>query len=222
MKVSNTNDIKPTKVNALIYAPSGYGKTTLAKTLPPKTIVISLEAGLLSLKGSNVDYVEVDPKRKLESLREYLGEIVKSDYDTIFIDSLSEISQMFLEEAEKKFPDARNNMQKYGLYNQMMMAFIKYCRDLDKNVFFTALQKDDKDEIGRITHIPDLVGSISKKCQAYFDFVFCLMIFEKDDEKKRVLLTDAHDGYVAKDRSIHLDQYEPADLGLIIKKVFHD
>jgi len=220
MQVKKTNDIVAKNINALIYGPSGVGKTTLGSTLPDKTLIISLEAGLLSLMNHEIDYVEVDPTDKIGSLRRILIEATGSDYQTLFIDSLTEISQAFLDVARKEFSDARQTMLMYGLYNQYMTSFLKHTRDMEKNIFFTCLQKDDKDDIGRITHTPDMIGSISSKSPAYFDFVFALIIFEKEDEKVRAILTDTNDGYIAKDRSGKLDQYEKAHLGNIINKVF--
>ena len=223
MKVKKTNQIEPTQINCLIYAPSGYGKTTLAGTLPPKTLVISLESGLLSLMNKDVDYVEIDTSNPINSLRNILGDIEKGDYDNIFIDSLTEIGDAFLQEAKKEFPDARQTMPRFGRQREMFVSFIKYTRNMKKNVFYTCLEKSDKDETGRRYQVPSLVGSIRDEIGAYFDFVFALRVFETDEgEKKRALQTDTRDGYGAKDRSGKLNEYEPADLGLIINKVFNN
>ena len=44
----------------LVYGISGGGKTTLCQTVPGKTLVISMEAGLLSIKDAkNVTAIEV-------------------------------------------------------------------------------------------------------------------------------------------------------------------
>jgi hypothetical protein len=93
---------------------------------------------------------------------------------------------------------------------------------MNKNIFYTALEKVDKDELNRRFMLPDIVGSIAHKCPAYFDFVFNLRVFEKDNIKVRKLLTRAQDGYLCKDRSGELSEYEDANLGLIIKKVFNE
>ena len=221
LDIKKTNEQKPTKLNALIYGHSGFGKTTLASTLSKQNaIVISAEAGLLSLKKHNIDYVEINPDSKVSSLRTILSDVAKSGYDTVFIDSLTEISQAFLDLAKTEFPDSRNTMQRFGYYNELMIRFLKYTRDFDKNIIYTALQKDDKDDVGRQTHVPSLIGSIRETCPALFDFVFALRIFEKEDEKIRVLQTDSGDGYICKDRSGELAQFEKPDLGLIINKVF--
>lgn len=221
LDVKKTNLQEPTKLNALIYGQSGAGKTTLAGTLGAyKPIIISLEAGLLSLKGVDVDYVEVDPEHRITSLRKILEEVKNSDYQTVFIDSLTEISEAMYDLAKSEFPDSRNTMQRYGYTKELMVRFLKYTRDFDKNIVYTALQKDDKDDIGRQYHLPNLVGSVKESAMGYMDFVLALRVVEKDDERVRVLQTSPSAGYQAKDRSGKLNEFEKPDLGLIIDKVF--
>lgn len=224
MQIKSTKDIKPNKINALIYGESGVGKTTLGGTLPPKTLIVSLESGLMSLKNKAIDYVEIEGStgvEKINHLKSLLSQIAKSDYDTLFIDSLTEIAQCFVEYAKNEYPDDRQTMKMYGYYNELITKFIKYTRDLNKNVFYTCLQKTDKDEVGRRFHLPDMAGSIALRSPAYFDFVFTLRVFEKDGEKIRALQTSPDGGYICKDRSGILEQFESPDLGEIINKVFN-
>lgn len=220
MLIKSTSDLSFNKINALIYGPTGYGKTTLASTLPPKTLLISCENGLLSLRNKAIDYVEIDTKDKMKSIKNILEEVKKSDYDTIFIDSLTEISGYFLDHAKTKYPDDRNTMQRYGLVLTLTQAFIKATRDMEKNVFYTCLEKSEKDNVGRVSHKPDLIGSIRDSIGAYFDFYFPMRIIVKDEKEVRVLQTQPYDGYEAKDRSGALDVFERPDLGAIINKVF--
>ena len=67
----------------LIYGASGAGKTTACATAPGKTLIISMEAGLLSIKGAkNVDAIEVKEASDIEEIAAALekGEL---DYDTV-------------------------------------------------------------------------------------------------------------------------------------------
>lgn len=225
MKVQSTKDIKPTKINCLIYGASGAGKTTLASGLQQKTLILSLESGLLSLKNFAVDYVEIDaptPKGKYEQLRQTLIEVGKTDYVNVYIDSLTDVAQIFVDVCKEDFPDPKQALPMWGKYSEMMKSFLKYTRDFNKNVFYTALEKVDKDEIGRRFYVPDIQGSIATKCPAMFDFVFYLKIFEKEDgEHVRALLTRSQDGFICKDRSGELEVYEKPHLQEIINKVFN-
>lgn len=222
MNVQNTKDIKLDKITALIVGESGSGKTVLLSTLPPKTLIISMEKGLLSLKGKDVDYVEVAGKDEIEKvswLRQALVKVASSDYNNIAIDSLTEISENFLAYAKNEYPDDKQTMKMFGFYNTLMQRFIKACRDMGKNIIFTSLVKTEKDDLGKRFKLPCLTGQIAEKGLAHFDFVFHLVVMEKDGEKKRALLTDTHNGMVCKDRSGILETWERPDLGAIFNKL---
>jgi len=220
MEVKSTKDIAPSKINALIYGQSGAGKTTLAGTLTGKTLLVSLESGLLSLRQSAVDYIEIEGD-KMNHLRKVLDFAKNSDYENIFIDSLTEVAQLFVDNAKKDYPEDRQTMKMWGRYSETVTAFIKYCRDMNKNVFFTALEKNTQDEVGRRFCLPEMQGSIASKCPAFFDFVFNLKIYKKEEEEVRALLTKNKETFICKDRSGKLNEYEKPDLQLIIDKVFN-
>jgi ABC-type transport system involved in cytochrome bd biosynthesis fused ATPase/permease subunit len=78
----------------------GAGKTTLAGTLD-NVLIISAEAGLLSLANKAVEYLSVN---NMKDVREAYKIAKTSSHDTIFIDSLSEIGEVCLaeEKAENK------------------------------------------------------------------------------------------------------------------------
>lgn len=215
MEVKNTKGIVPDQFHALIYGESGAGKTTLASTLD-SVVVISVESGLLSLKGHDVPYVECTT---LAQVREAIIWAAKSEYKNIFIDSLSEIASLVVDEAKKKFPDSKNTMQLWGLYNENITKMIKFTRDLKKNVIYTALEKVEKNETGKRYHLPDLPGSIASRAPQFFDFVFNLKVIQREDEKHRVLITDKQDRYVCKSRLV-LQEFEEPYLGKIIETAF--
>lgn len=223
MIIKSTKDQSPIKLNVLISGTSGSGKTTLAKTLTGKTLIISLESGLLSLKDYAIDYVEINgvtPSERYLQLKQTVLDASKSDYENIFFDSLTDIAQLFVDLCKEKFPDFKDSMRLWNEYNTLMTGFLKFTRDLPKNIFHITLLKTDKDEIGRRFNVPDMAGSIATKCVAMLDFVFVLRVFEKDGEFTRALLTSNEDIYLAKDRSGKLSKYEKPDLQEIINKVF--
>lgn len=221
MEVKNTSTIVP-NICCLIVGQSGAGKTTLAGTLKGKTLVISAEAGLLSLQGKGVDFIEVegaDDVAKWGHFKKCLNFAVNSDYDNIFIDSLSEVSDYILALSDKEFPESKNTMQKWGYYSATMKKFIRFIRDIQKNVFMTTLQKTDKDEVGKRYYAPDVSGKMSEKMPAYFDLVLNMKILNQDDKQIRVLQTFSDSGIVCKDRSGKLDRFEKPDLSLILNKI---
>lgn len=220
MEIKSTRDIVPNRINVLIYGTSGAGKTTLAGTLTGKTLMVSLESGLLSLRNSDVHYIEIEGD-KMTHLRKVMEFAKKSDYENIYIDSLTEVAQLFVDNAKKEYPEDRQTMKMWGRYAETITAFIKYCRDMNKNIFFTALEKSTQDEVGRRFSLPELQGAIASKCPAFFDFVFNLRVFKKEETEVRALLTRAKETFICKDRSGKLDEYEQPNLQSIIDKVFN-
>lgn len=218
MKIKSTKDASAKRIHGVIYAPSKYGKTTLAGTLEGKTLIVSAESGLLSLHNKEIDYVEVN---SLKEIREVISEISKgTDYENIFFDSLTEIGDYYVEEAKQMFPDPAKALPMWGHYNKEFKKFIKFTRDMsDYNVFYTCLMKTDKDNIGRQTHLPDIAGSMASKLPQFFDEIMSIVLFEKDDKEKRLLLTTPTNGFICGDRSGLLDKYEPMNLQNIVNKI---
>jgi adenylate kinase family enzyme len=91
----------------LVFGASGAGKTTLCATAPGKTLIISMEAGLLSIKDKdNVTAIEVKEASEIEEIAQLL-ESGKLDYDTVCLDSVTEMSEILLasEKLEVKTQD---------------------------------------------------------------------------------------------------------------------
>jgi diadenosine tetraphosphatase ApaH/serine/threonine PP2A family protein phosphatase len=110
----------------------------------------------------------------------------------------------------------------FGFLKQKLSSFIRFTRDLNKNVFFTCLPKTTQDELNRRFILPDIPGSLASSIGQYFDFVFYLHMHKKDDQEIRALLTQNKDNILAKDRSGRLDMWEKPDLSLVIKKAFNE
>ena len=224
MKIKSTKSESNNRITALVYGRSGAGKTTLAKTLPGKTLIVSAESGLLSLKDFEIDYVELEGKTaadKIASLKAIIGELMKGvPYDNIFIDSITEISQLFVEMYQNQFQSRSETLLIWAEYNKSMRAFIKCLRDMAPyNIVISCLEKEDKDDLSRKVFLPDMQGKISTQVLQFFDEVFNLKVVMKDEEEKRLLITDHWDGYTCKDRSGRLEKFEQADLSKIFAKI---
>jgi phage nucleotide-binding protein len=233
MLITNTKEMSNHFLKIIIYGASGSGKTTLAKTIGEPTLIISSEAGLLSLQGSDIDAIDISiddhgkaiPKEKriarLGEVYSFLQTDAAKKYKWVFIDSLSELSQNLMEQLYLEFPERKDSLPMFGELSKRSRALIKGFRDLPNfNVVMTALDEVDKDEGGqRFTNI-QMVGKISNQIPAMFDEVFYLHVQkEEDGNEKRVLVTSNSDKLRCKDRSGKLEKIEDANLGLIINKI---
>ena len=205
-------------VKVLVYGGAGAGKTTLIGSLPDP-IIISAEAGLLSLADLDISYIEVTDMASLREAYSYVASEECAAFKSVAIDSISEIAEVVLIAEKKATKDPR---QAYGALQEQMTDLIRAFRDLSgKNVYMSAKMEKVQDESGRILYGPSMPGNkLSQMLPYFFDEVLALRV-EKDDEGKsqRALMCDSDGLWSAKDRSGKLDSWEMADLSYIINKI---
>ena len=217
IKLLSTKDVAINGVKVLVYGLSGAGKTTLIKTLP-KPIIISAEAGLLSLAGMEIPYLSVTTMDELKEAYSFVLEH-KDEYQTICLDSISEIGEVVLS-AEKKV--AKDPRQAYGALQEQMGDLIRSFRDLPGvNVYFSARAEKTQDELGRILYAPSMPGNkVGQSLPYFFDEVLALRVEQDPDGNTvRMLQCDTDGTWSAKDRSGKLETWELPDLGAIIEKI---
>ena len=203
----------------LVYGQAGAGKTSLIPTLP-SPLVISAEAGLLSIADADVPFVEV---RSADDLGEIFEFVKSSDeakqYRTICLDSISEIGEVVLGEAKRTAKDPR---QAYGEMQTTMGQVVREFRDLPgRHVYMTAKLDRTQDEMGRMLYSPSMPGIKAGLALPYqFDIVAALRM-EKDEEGviQRALMLESDGLWQAKDRSGKLAAWEAPDLGALIEKM---
>lgn len=234
MLIKSTKSLHINSLKMIIYGEPGAGKTTLASTIKEPTLIISAEAGLLSLNGHDIDVVDISqddegsiiPKEKriarlFEVYKFLLTAEAKRKYRWIFIDSITEIAQNLLESLHQEFPDRKDTLVLYGENGKRMRSLIKSFRDLPHyNVVFTALSEREKDETGRYYLGISMPGKISQAVPAFFDEVLYLHT-AKDEQGNvdRVLVSKKTDNNVCKDRSSKLLPVEKPDLSIIAGKI---
>lgn len=219
IKLKSTKDVHLHGLKCLVFGESGVGKTTLMGTLP-NAVILSAESGLLSLSGKDVKFFEV---KSIEDLQEAYTWVTTDPegmaFDSICLDSISEIAEVVLNSAKKTNKDPR---QAYGEMNETVTDLIRAFRDIPgKNVIFSAKVEKITDEKGRILYGPSMPGkTLAQGLGYFFDLVLALRS-EKNEagENIRMLQTDNDGLWSAKDRSGKLDQFEEPDLGAIIKKI---
>lgn len=205
-----------------------------AATIPDKTLIISAEAGLLSLAAKEIDMIDISqdddgnvlPKEKrIERLqvayRFLLSEESREKYKWVFIDSITEISQNMVETLQKEFPDRKDSLVLYGENAKRMRALIKAFRDLPYyNIIFTALCDEDKDESGKRIKTISMVGKVAGQIAGYMDEVFYLHCEENEEGGiERKFITQPTDRLICKDRSGKLNRFEPPDFEHIYNKI---
>tara|TARA_R110001606_G_scaffold3306_2_gene14494 strand:- start:551 stop:1216 length:666 start_codon:yes stop_codon:yes gene_type:complete len=215
IQLKSTGELGNQGLKVLVYGQAGCGKTTLSKTLPTP-VVLSAEGGLLSLKDDNIPYLEIKSMTDLHEAYEWVSK--SKDYESVVLDSISEIAEVVLSHEKKINKDGR---AAYGEMDVQLSEIIRAFRDLNMHVLMTAKLEKQQDEMGRMLYFPSLPGNkTAQKLPYFFDEVLALRI-EKDEDGKtqRALMCDSDGLWLAKDRSGKLSAWESPDLGEIIAKV---
>jgi len=228
MEIKGTASQSQTYINMLIHGQSGCGKTRLAATLDVKPLIINVENGLLSLKGNDIPYVDC---RSMDDLRNVYAELAKGEhqFETIIIDSISEIGELCLTEAmaalkqraaaEGKKPEPR---QAYGALQEAMMPLLRAFRDLPMNCVLIAKQERVRDEETGMTLASVLMpGSKVGQALPYLTDITVAMHSKVNENGETVewLQCQRDNQFDAKDRSGTLEAYMPANLQLIFDTI---
>ena len=222
-------------VKCIVYARAGMGKTSLCATAPTP-IIISAESGLLSLRPENIQrmygvntpgisydmpVIEVSTVQDLVEIEQWARSSHEAkQFQTICLDSITEIGEKILSNAKKQVKDPR---QAYGELIEKAVMTIKGFRDLKGfNVYMAAKEERVKDEATGVTLAgPAMPGQKAGPAMPYLcDEVFNLNV-AKDQQQRpyRYLRTQPDFNYDAKDRSGALDEIEMPHLGYIFAKI---
>ena len=221
VKLTSTRDAaRINGLKILVYGAAGAGKTTLCATTGAPTVIISAEAGLLSLRSHDIPVIEVSTIDDVKEAYSYLAGPDGARYQWVCLDSISEIAEVVLSNEKANKPDPR---QAYGALADIMGGLVRAFRDLaGKHVLMTAKMEKTKDEVsGGVTWAPSMPGQrVGQQLPYWFDEVFVLRV-EKDSEgnPSRWLQTGADFNHVAKDRSGALEQFEAPNLAHIAARI---
>lgn len=214
-------------VKVCVYGLSGAGKTRLIKTAP-RPIIASAEAGTLSIAKAAIPMCEIT---SLAQLIEFYNFVTQSqemqNFDTVCLDSITEIAERSLSEEKRSTKDPR---KAYGEMMDKIAVQLRLFRDLPgKNVYFSAKAALQEQPDGTHMYVPSMPGKKTGEGLPYFfDEFFYLGVAEHDvpgangavvRSKYRYLLTQRNLQFEAKDRSGALDEIERPDLNYIFTKI---
>lgn len=223
IKLQSTSTIATRQgVKALVYGPSGAGKTRSIASLP-RPVIFSAESGLLSLRQYNLPYIVIETYAQMVEAYNWITKSNEAkQFDTAALDSLSEIAEVVLADLKSKHKDPR---KAYGEVQDTMLSMIRDFRDLpQKHVYFSAKEESVKDGLtGAMTYRPAMPGTkLPEQIPYYFDEVLRLTVYPDPNNPQthlRSFQTAASPGVVAKDRSGTLDFWEPPNLGEVFQKI---
>lgn len=221
--IQSTQHVALNGVKALVYGLPGVGKTRLCATAP-NPIILSAEAGLLSLRAFNIPYIQIVNIAQLNEAFQWASNAQEArQFLTICLDSISEIIEVLLEYEKTKTRDPR---KAYGEIITQGLQIIRGFRDLPgRNVVLIAKQEWSKDESnGMMFNQPSFPGQKLGPAAPYYpDEIFQYCVFRNPQTNQRVeaLRCWPDQNNIAKDRSGALSEWEKPHLGEIFAKIMN-
>lgn len=212
-------------VKAVIYGGPGTGKTPLMNTAP-RPVLLAIEPGLLSMRKSNIPtWKAYDHKNGVAAgIAEFMEWFLKSNesknFDTLGVDSGSEMAEAFLRE---ELGRNSNKMRAYGEMSfRSMDIFTKLYYLQYKHVVIIAKQFEDVESKRKRPSFPG--QDLNVKVPHFFDEILHYSKLPAGtipgvlEEVKAIRTLESFD-IMARDRSGMLNQFEQPDLGAIFTKI---
>lgn len=223
-------------VKILVHGKSGMGKTVLAATLGQRAILVSAESGALSLQRHNLErlygvgnpdinydmhIIVVQSVKDFADAYDWIMGPNGQNYDTVALDSLSEIAEKILSYEKSRTKDGR---MAYGNAAEEIEKLVRKYRDIpSKTVYMSAKTEMLVDgDGGGMKYYPMMPGKKTGQALPYFFdevFYYDMYTHEADGQKYRVLHTEPNEKFSAKDRSGMLGPMEAPNLSAIIRKI---
>ena len=220
----NINDLRPAKdfankfgVKSIIYGPPGTGKTPIANTAP-RPLLLATEPGLLSMRNSTMPtFRAFEAKLIDEFFLWFFSSAEVKNFDTLVIDSTSQMADIYLQEAKKTI---KHGLQQYGQMADYTMLHLR--RLYFKEEMHTYLiAKQETETINNIQmrkpyypgkqlpidvpHMYDVIAHLAK------------VPIPGHGENLAFRCIGSYD-IVARNRTGNLDEFEPPDFGALVKK----
>lgn len=114
----------------IIYGPAGSAKTPLLNTAP-RPVLLATEAGLLSMKGSNIPTYEGYTTQRIDEFFKWFFESTETkSFDTLGIDSGSQMADIYLDAALSGKSNSGNKKHGLAAYGDMATNTMKHLRTL--------------------------------------------------------------------------------------------
>lgn len=157
----------------LVHGPSGTGKTRFSSTWP-KPILFDIEGGSMSIDHDKDVAIVAKDQITLASLKEYIDWLGTADakiYETVVVDSLTHLQNIFLGEKLTTVPDPR---MAYGQWQQYLREIMEKLFSLQKNVIVICRSKMGEDIEGAEKLFPELSPSAFTVIPALVDFAIVI------------------------------------------------
>ncbi len=192
----------------LIYGDAGRGKTWLAASASElaemsPVLLIDVEGGASAIARDfkDIDVINVATHEQFDAVVTELLTPGTHNYKTVIIDTLG----VQMDRAEKFFGEKPENKgNKFGKWGDLKIWANDTVRALHSAPFVSIILThavDEKDEnTGAVKTVPNIPGGSKKDLPGIPDIIGYMTLQKTEDGAKRVLIVDANDRLVTKNR----------------------
>lgn len=209
MKIKSLKDVKRTdNWRICIYGKPGIGKTSTARYLPGKTLVIPLDNSDKVLAGTDIDTSEFDRTNPNGEITDFIRELpqIAQNYDNVVIDNISAFEKdWFIERGRHTKSGINNELQDYSAWTNYFLRVISAIYKFPVNVLVTAWEKQapivtaSGQQFNQ--YAPNIRDNVRDTFMGLTDVVGRVMI--KQEDGSRWVVLEGDEGTYAKNRLDH-------------------
>ena len=206
-------------VKALAHGGPGSGKTPLIMTAP-SPVICATEPGLLSLRDSNIPTWEAYTPAAIDEFMLWVTTSQEANqFDTICIDSVSQMAETYL---EFELKNNKHGLKAYGVMAEKVMPHMRALYHLQrKHVYLIAKQHTTDEGGGMLKKRPYFPGKeLNVKVPHLYDEILCVGKYQMPNiqGEQRAIRTLDSLTVSARDRSGQLNEYEQCNLAELFAK----
>lgn len=217
----NINDLKPARdfaqnfgMKSLVYGPPGTGKTPLVSTCP-RPVLLATEPGLLSMRQSDVPTWIAPTQAKIDEFFKWFELSAEAkNFDTLAIDSVSQICDIALVEAKKK---NSHGLKQYGDMAEYVSPYLERLYFMPQKHMFLICKEETTETGMRRPYFPGKVLPVSIPHK--YDCILRLakVAIPNVGEQTAFQCNGSFD-VIARNRTGNLDTFEPPSFSALIQK----
>lgn len=206
-------------VKVMGYGGPGSGKTPVSNTAP-SPVMLAVEPGMLSMRGSDVPAFEAQTTAKIAEFFEWFFKSKETNnYDTLIIDSISEMCEIILAD---KLRIHSHGLKAYGEMADAVMTYINKLYYFPQKHLYLICKQTTVDESGAQKRRPYFPGKeLNVKIPHLFDEILHLGNHNIPGVvgAQKAFCTAEQFDLMARDRSGRLSMYEEPNLTKLFQKV---